>query len=1133
MPSYKIGSIPLFACALVFSSCAYDVGDVGAGTSGLIRTVPGEFTTIGAAIAASAPGDTIHVDPGEYVESVTLGERMRLEGAGPDQTILRGRVVLAGPTTHVSGLRITAVGAGLPSNAVGIEGDSQSTIITGNVIDGFDKGVRLFESGGAVTANVIQRNGIGIELFQTDPVEISNNLVLHNTRAGIRTEASTVPNVWHNTVIGNGFADGTNGAGIAIVTGGSEYVQNNICVSNRAGILRVATGGRYTHNLVWGNSTNYAGTAVAATTDLSVDPLFMNAAAGDFTLRAGSPVIDRGVPTAVEYDFSGLSRLEGLRPDMGAHEWREPDPAVQLVISEVMANPVDENRGEFVEIYNAGEAPVDLAGAILSDGDARDVLVARAGGSTVVAPGAYAVVLDTDYVDGYSIPTGVTTLNPGNTTVGNGLSTSDPITLYAADGVTVLAAAAFPFDPGNGVSAERVDLAAADAPTNWRASPCLQSAGRPNCAPVTLANGLVISEVMSNPLDEALGEFIELYNGSDTPIDAAGMTISDGAASDTIVGRGGGTTMIPARGYAVVLDRDWPDTQLFQIDPSAVLLTVGDAALGNGLSMSDPVTLRSASGAGVDSYTQTLQVANGRSVEKVSLSAGDALGNWAQSSCAEGSSPGRLNCVSGATAGPRKPLALTEVMSNPVDEDTGEFVEIFNRGVDPVDATGLLLSDGDAIDRIVGYMGGSAIIPGGGYAVILDVEHAGEYDIPPSAVLLATEDTSVGSGLAIDDPIRLLEANGVEVIDTFRFPFNPGNGISAERIDLRAFDSQANWTASTCVTGSSPGADNCSASAAGLPKRVRLTEVLADQSGIETGGGGEFVELLNTGALSVDLAGMYLESGPVGGTVARDRLASYMGGSTVLAPGAYAVVIDPDYDSRFTFPAGTVIVTISDTNFGSAGLATTHGVALYDADGITLLDAFRFPSNPGDGTSQYRVSLTVVDSLANWPATACGSTPGVGSCGNPGEVASYVSFWVDYDGSEAGHFWHQAIGWPSFYQASCDQLIVCPGGAYPYEYRDNVSAPSAFSFTNPYSDRPVTFVERSSPTDACTEPCPNASFTVDPGQTATVPASSLGYYYVEAGGPRLNGLSWSGGDPALYWSIPPDGILAPFSVEVF
>ena len=34
----------------------------------------------------------------------------------------------------------------------------------------------------------------------------------------------------------------------------------------------------------------------------------------------------------------------------------------------------------------------------------------------------------------------------------------------------------------------------------------------------------------------------------------------------------------------------------------------------------------------------------------------------------------------------------------------------------------------------------------------------------------------------------LCKANGVEIIDTFRSPFNPGNGVSAEKIDFRAFD---------------------------------------------------------------------------------------------------------------------------------------------------------------------------------------------------------------------------------------------------------------------------------------------------------------------------------------------------------
>ncbi|MCZ7677477.1 MAG: lamin tail domain-containing protein [Sandaracinaceae bacterium] len=471
------------------------------------------------------------------------------------------------------------------------------------------------------------------------------------------------------------------------------------------------------------------------------------------------------------------------------------------------------------------------------------------------------------------------------------------------------------------------------------------------------------------------------------------------------------------------------------------------------------------------------------------------------------------------------------MMANPLDEDTGELIEIYNRGIDPIDVDGLLISDGDATDRITGFGGGTTVIPAGGYGVILDAEYAGEYAIPPEAILLTTADTTIGSGLAIDDPIRLLESNGVEVIDTFRFPFNPGNGVSAERIDVRAFDSASNWTASTCASGSSPGADNCAASPTGLPKRVRITEVLSNQTGVETGGAG------GTSRSSTRATSPWTSRACTSRSArwaARSRATASWptpAGARCWCPARTRSSSIPTTTIASPSPAGTVVVTISDTNFGSAGIATTHGVTLYDADGITALDAFRHPSDPGDGVSLYRISLVVADSAANWAATPCGSTPGRASCPSSADVTSYTSFWIDRDGSEGGHYWHQAIGWP-VHGGDCELLIVCTGGLYGYDYRDNVPAPASFSFTNPYPDRPIVFEERSSPTDRCMDPCPNATFTVDPGATRTVPASSLGWYFVVSGGPTLNAFDWWGGDPDRYWALPPDGVLAPFSVEV-
>jgi hypothetical protein len=151
-------------------------------------------------------------------------------------------------------------------------------------------------------------------------------------------------------------------------------------------------------------------------------------------------------------------------------------------------------------------------------------------------------------------------------------------------------------------------------------------------------------------------------------------------------------------------------------------------------------------------------------------------------------------------------------------------------------------------------------------------------------------------------------------------------------------------------------------------------------------------------------------------------------------------------------------------------------------------------------------------------------------------VTSYTSFWVDRYGDEGGIYWYQAIGWPEWHSSTCELNIVCPGGAYGYTYRDNFPAPQPFDFSNPYAEYAVVFTERSSPTDDCGgmsgNGCTGASVPVAPGATAQVPASSLGYYYAQTVGPTLNTLDWFGGDPSLYWALPPDGILAPFVVEV-
>ncbi|MCZ6676493.1 MAG: lamin tail domain-containing protein [Candidatus Poribacteria bacterium] len=153
-------------------------------------------------------------------------------------------------------------------------------------------------------------------------------------------------------------------------------------------------------------------------------------------------------------------------------------------------------------------------------------------------------------------------------------------------------------------------------------------------------------------------------------------------------------------------------------------------------------------------------------------------------------------------------IVINEVMANPLDEDTGEFIELFNTGPGPIDVLDWQFTDGDATDIIQPFRDSQTAIPPKGYALILDAEYADDYDLPPDTVLLTTKNTTLGNGLQINDPITLFDDSGTKVIDTYAHPFNPKNGISAERVDVTVGDIPENWKASIDPSGSTPGREN-------------------------------------------------------------------------------------------------------------------------------------------------------------------------------------------------------------------------------------------------------------------------------------------------------------------------------------
>ncbi len=952
-------------------------------------------TTIQAAIDASSYGDTVIIPSGTYYEDLYVDRGITIQGAGQGETVLAGTITTGNGYTSIrimsmSVHSVTWLAKGTPYvDAYGILVDGCSAIELEDLdVQGFVLGIHVDSGDGVyVYDSDVRYNQYGVRYSGCKMVRVYNSFFAHNSIAGLAIDYTSKYEsaVAYNTFVGNGF--GASGEDLAGALGiGHSYVVDvldNIIVSNDVGYNCNGCTADAGYNLVWGNSTDYVNDASAASTDLSCDPLFQDAAEDDYHLSASSPAIDAGEDPGIYVytDHEGEARPQGAGYDLGYDE--HAVSAAQLVITEVMANAAVEDSGEFVEIYNAGSGAADLAGLILSDGDDADTLIAWGSLSTSLAAGEYALVIDAEYASDYALTSDMVLLTTTDTNLGNGLTTSDSITLFESDGSTIISSMSHPQDPGDGVSLELSDLEGGDVAGNWRASQC--DDGSSPCAAHCFPDsgdptGLVITEVMANALDDTTGEYVEIYNPTDTEIDLGGLTIYDGDGWDALQGWDGGSTLLGAYAHGLVMDPDFAGD--FQPPAGTVLVTTSDSSIGNGLANStDPVYLYDSDQSTlIDSFTHLWDAGDGISWEKIDYAAGDDRKNWDRSSvaCASNGSPGRLNGAAGGLCGT---LLISEVMANAEDEDTGEFVELYNAGSDTVDLAGLILFDGDADDTIAAYDGGTTELAPGEYALVLDAEYAGEYSIDSAAVLVSTEDTTLGNAIAVNDELLLYEADGTHLVDAYLWPSNPGNGISSERVALAGvLDSEENWSDATCASGSSPGIGNCaSGEDSGSAESQYAGALLISEimSNPETESTGEFVEIYNAGSADIDLYGFVIYDGD-----ADDPLEGFDDPTdTVLAAGQYAVILDPDYAGEYDIAKGALLLTTDDATVAS-GLAVSDPVYLYEDNGVSLIDSYSYPLDAGNGTSVERVERSMGDEESNWAPSECeaGCSPGEWGC---------------------------------------------------------------------------------------------------------------------------------------------------------
>ena len=324
-----------------------------------LRTVdddgPAQYATIQAAIDAAAAGDVVVVRPGHYLEHVTMKSGVDLLGPLNGEAIVDG-----GGSALASTITIANLAQGVRLARLTITGGS-------NPYSRHGGGVHIVATDAVLDANRVTGNSgdKGGGVYFEDPSgltapTLTNNVIVGNTAASLGGGvalyyATGAASLRHNTIADNVALLGVGGVWVAfsdafpiatnVITGNSSNLAGDPIPGD--GIYFASTSGYdVTYNDLHGNrGGNYAGapdqTGVAG--NVSVPPLFSAPGSGDYSLAAGSPLIDAGPAVGLPpADLAASPRpLEGngvapARVDLGALEWVPPD-----VDGDGVANGID------------------------------------------------------------------------------------------------------------------------------------------------------------------------------------------------------------------------------------------------------------------------------------------------------------------------------------------------------------------------------------------------------------------------------------------------------------------------------------------------------------------------------------------------------------------------------------------------------------------------------------------------------------------------------------------------------------------------------------------------------------------------------------------------------------------------
>lgn len=154
--------------------------------------VPGDYTTIQAAVDAASAGDTIIVEPGTYTENVDVDEEVKIiaNSTNPEDTVVQAADIyqsifnVTADNVEIRGFTIkdTGYGSWIGGSAGVYLDEVNNCLIHNNIISNCDNGIVLWNS----HENTLKNNAIdsmywdAIDLFDSDQNLITENEISDN-----------------------------------------------------------------------------------------------------------------------------------------------------------------------------------------------------------------------------------------------------------------------------------------------------------------------------------------------------------------------------------------------------------------------------------------------------------------------------------------------------------------------------------------------------------------------------------------------------------------------------------------------------------------------------------------------------------------------------------------------------------------------------------------------------------------------------------------------------------------------------------------------------------------------------------------------------------------------------------------